>query len=55
MLTIKEVSEKLRVTDRTLRNWIKTGYIKSYRIGKQIMFKESDIDEFINKNENKGE
>jgi excisionase family DNA binding protein len=45
--TIPEVAEALQVTPQTIRTWIKTGKIKSQRIGKPIFITEKNIREFL--------
>ena len=43
MLTTQEISTQLKVSDRTVRNWIETGQLKAYRFGNQYRI---DIDDF---------
>jgi putative resolvase len=51
LLTIKEVAEILSVTTKTLRNWDKDGKLKSIKtIGNHHRYKQTDINEFINRN-----
>ena len=45
--TIPEVAEALHVTPQTVRNWIKSGKIKSQRIGRPILITESNLKEFL--------
>ncbi len=45
--TIPEVAEALQVTPQTVRNWIKSGKIKSQRIGRPILITESNLKEFL--------
>lgn len=56
-LTVKEVAERFKVSDRTIRYWITKGYlVPSYRLGKVYKFTESDIENFIQNNKyEKGE
>lgn len=60
LLTISEVAELLKVSDRTVRNWIEKGTIKAYRFGLVYRIKKADFDEFVkqsqvNFNDEKGE
>jgi excisionase family DNA binding protein len=60
LLTISEVAELLKVSDRTVRNWIEKGTIKAYRFGLVYRIKKVDFDEFVkqsqvNFNDEKGE
>lgn len=59
-MTITEVAERLKVSDRTVRNWIEKGTIKAYRFGLVYRIKKEDFEEFVNNsqvniNEEKGE
>lgn len=36
-LTIDEVAHACRVTDRTVRNWIRAGRLPAYRVGPQAV------------------
>ena len=47
ILTISEVAELLKVSDRTVRNWIEKGTIKAYRFGLVYRIKKADFDEFV--------
>lgn len=47
ILTISEVAELLKVSDRTVRNWIEKGHIKAYRFGLVYRIKKEDFDEFV--------
>lgn len=48
LMTITEVAELLKVSDRTVRNWIDKGIIKAYRFGLVYRIKKSDFDNFVN-------
>jgi excisionase family DNA binding protein len=43
LLTIKEAAAFARVSTQTVRRWIKAGYLKIYRAGRQIRINESDL------------
>jgi excisionase family DNA binding protein len=51
-LTLKEVSELLKVHENTLRNWDKDGTLKANRIGarKLYRYKKEDILKFMESN-----
>ena len=55
-LTIKEVADMLGVTTLTLRNWDKSGKLKSLRnpINNYRVYKAVDIELFMRKIESKG-
>lgn len=51
IMTISEVAELLKVSDRTVRNWIEKGTIKAYRFGLVYRIKKADFDEFVKQSE----
>ncbi|OHW61240.1 helix-turn-helix domain protein [Andreesenia angusta] len=46
--TLKEVEPILKVTQRTLYNYIKSGKLKAVKIGKEWRVKHSDLEDFLN-------
>jgi len=50
LLNINEAAERLGITRGTLYHWISDEKINYVKIGKRVLFKESGIDEFIEKN-----
>ena len=58
LLTIKEVAEILRVSERSVNRYIESGRLRASRIG-QWRIKQSDLDKFleqhlnVSKNKNK--
>jgi len=51
LLTIKEVAEILRVSERSVNRYIESKKLKASKIG-QWRIKQSDLDEFLEKNLN---
>jgi putative resolvase len=51
-LTIKQVSELLKVHPNTLRNWDKNGTLKPIRIGERKIrrYKKEDVIKFLESN-----
>ncbi len=47
ILTIKEVAEYLKVTERTLYRLAQEGKIPAFRVGASWRFKRADIDAWI--------
>ena len=47
ILTIKEVAEYLKVTDRTLYRLAQEGKIPAFKVGASWRFKRADIDAWI--------
>lgn len=46
-LSIQEVADECDVTDLTVHNWIKKGYIKAFKIGRRVFIKRVDLDEAL--------
>lgn len=50
MLTVKEVANKLRVTEATVRNYIRKGEINAIKFGPRLIrMREEDVNDFIEK------
>lgn len=47
LLTVDEVAERLNVSTKTVRRWIKTGELPAYRLGRQIRISEKDLRRFL--------
>ena len=43
IMTLKEVSELLRVHRSTISRYVKSGELKSYQIGNRRLFKSDDV------------
>lgn len=43
LLTRSEVSELLSISLPTLRNYVKRGLIKEYRMGSRVLYKSSEV------------
>lgn len=50
LLTTEEVAAELRVTQHTLRRWIREGTLVGTRVGREWRIKPADLDDFIRKN-----
>ena len=46
LMTTQEISTILKVSDRTVRNWIETGQLKAYRFGNQYRIDIADFEKF---------
>jgi excisionase family DNA binding protein len=50
MYTVQEVAQQLRVSERTVRNWVERGELRVFRIGKRgYRISESDLQTFVDK------
>jgi excisionase family DNA binding protein len=46
-MTIEDAAKYLKVSVPSIRNYIKSGKLPSYRQGKLIRIKQSDLDTFL--------
>jgi excisionase family DNA binding protein len=46
-LSRKEVSKLLKITLPTLHDWTKLGYLKSYKIGTRVLYKQCEVIETL--------
>ncbi|TDS13552.1 excisionase family DNA binding protein [Maribacter caenipelagi] len=46
-LTVKEVAQKLNVTELTTRNYIQKGYIKADKIGRRVLIDASELEKSL--------
>jgi excisionase family DNA binding protein len=47
LLSVREAADYAKVSTQTARRWIKAGYLKVYRAGRQIRIDESDLVHFL--------
>ena len=55
MYTIAEVSIMLKVSDRTVRNWIERGTLTAYKFGNSYRVSEEELNNFIKNAKVKGD
>ncbi|MES5849466.1 MULTISPECIES: excisionase family DNA-binding protein [unclassified Bacillus cereus group] len=49
--TIKEIATQLKVSEKTVSNWIKDGSLDSYKVGRLVRISEEHLQNFLtNKN-----
>lgn len=53
LYTIEEITEILKVTQRTVYNYIKAGQLKAIKIGKYWRIKHTDLQIFLETGTNK--
>lgn len=51
LLTLKETAKMLRVSERTIMRYLKSGKLKASKVGRWRI-KEGDLEIFLKKNEN---
>jgi len=44
--TPREVAEMLKVNERTVRRWVRTGQLRAYRFGRQLRIPAEALEEF---------
>lgn len=53
MLSTQEVSKALGVSDKTIRQWLRDGTLKGYKVGPRLWkVSETDLAEFVTKSRN---
>ena len=45
--TIKEASKQLKVSEQTIRNYVKRGVIKANKVGRRILIETTSIDKAL--------
>lgn len=50
LFSVKEIAEKIKVTEQCVRDWIREGSLKSLKIGGIVRIEESEYLRFIGKN-----
>jgi excisionase family DNA binding protein len=48
--TVQEVADSLNVHPNTIRNWINSGDLKSYKLGNTLRISKEDLEKFLEKN-----
>jgi excisionase family DNA binding protein len=46
-VTVAEIAERLRVTPRTVGNWIEAGLLPAFRFGGNVRVEREELDAFI--------
>jgi excisionase family DNA binding protein len=46
-LTVAEVSALLKLNHQTVRNWICSGYLRAFHLGRSVRILRSDLDELL--------
>jgi excisionase family DNA binding protein len=55
LFTIQEVSKRLKLSPVTLYRYVETGKMQHRKIGRKIRFTNSHINDFLSKNDSKGD
>ena len=55
LYSLQEAADYLHVTTRTVRNWIKDGRLRAFKIGRRLIIKESTLQAFVDALESQSE
>lgn len=47
MLTVFDVAKRMNISERTVFRWIKTGKLKSVRVGRVVRVTPDDLNRFV--------
>ncbi len=53
LLTPVQVAERLQLQERTVTRWLRTGYLREFKLGKEWRVSSSDLRSFMEKHANK--
>ena len=53
LLTPPQVAERLQVNERTVTQWLRKGYLRGFKIGKEWRVSAADLKNFLNASANK--
>jgi excisionase family DNA binding protein len=48
--SVKEAAEQLGISPHTIRAWVFSRRIPHVRLSRRVLFRQRDLDDFINKN-----
>ncbi len=46
-LSLEDVAERLQVSDRTVRRWVKEGKLAAYKPGREWRIRPGDLEDFL--------
>ncbi len=52
LLTPAQVAERLQVNERTVTRWLRDGYLRGYKLGKEWRVSPGDLQRFIERHSN---
>ena len=53
LLTPSQVSERLHIQERTVTRWLRTGYLRGFKLGKEWRVSSADLLSFVERHANK--
>ena len=54
IMTLQEVSEYLKIKERTIYDWVTRGKIPAFKLGNAWRFRRSELEDWIDKQRNVG-
>ena len=45
--TVRDLAERLQVTDRTIREYLHTGRLTGFKVGREWRFTDEDLQRFV--------
>lgn len=55
LLTVKQVENRLKLSERTIFRLIKSGELHGFKVGREWRFEESDIEDYITRQRREAE
>ncbi len=52
LLTPAQVAERLQIHERTVTRWLRDGYLRGFKLGKEWRIAPADLDSFMEKHAN---
>ncbi len=53
LLTPAQIAERLQLQERTVTRWLRTGYLRGFKLGKEWRVSSEDLRSFIENHANK--
>ena len=48
LMTLKEVADAARVSESTVRRWVRSSELPAYRLGRQLRVRPEEFESFLN-------
>jgi excisionase family DNA binding protein len=49
MLTVEDIMADLRISEATIRRWIRDGSLEAFKLGRQYRVRRADYEKFLEK------
>ena len=54
LLTIRQLSDSIQISPKTIYQWTHTGFIPHYKLPKGVRFRKRDVESWLNSKHRKG-